>query len=213
MAHQPATGSLTVVPANRASFDDLQTVFGTRGAASRCQCQRYKLAPGESFGSTPVEERAHRLRVQTSCDDPDSTETSGLVGYLDGVPVGWCAVEPRCRYRGMLRNQRVPWAERDEDKQDCTVWAITCVLARAGFRRQGVGKSLIPTAVRFARESGARAIEAYPMTTPHAIDEELHCGLLPMFLDAGFTEVSRPTKRRAVVRLEFAGRGVHSEGT
>jgi len=103
MAPQPGAGSLTVVPANQASFGDLQAIFGTRGQASRCQCQRYTLAPLESFGSTPVEERAHRLRVQTSCGDPGSSETSGLVAYLDGVPVGWCAVEPRCNYESLLR--------------------------------------------------------------------------------------------------------------
>jgi hypothetical protein len=42
------------------------------------------------------------------------------------------------------------------------------------------------------------------MTTTRGIDEELHSGLLTAFLDAGFTEVTRPTKRRAVVRVELA---------
>lgn len=199
-------GPLSVVPANHASFGDLQAIFGTRGPASRCQCQRYKLKPRESFASTPVEERSHRLRVQTSCGDPGSTETSGLVAYLDGDPVGWCAVEPRCGYESMARQQKVPWSGREEDKQDCSVWAITCLFARAGFRRRGISRTLVRAAVRFARDRGARAIEAYPMTTAHAIDEELHCGLLTTFLDAGFAEVTRPTKRRAVVRVDFADR-------
>ena len=68
MAPQPGAGSLTVVPANHVSFGDVQAIFGTRGQASRCQCQRYKLAPLESFGLTPVKERA--LRAQTSCGEP-----------------------------------------------------------------------------------------------------------------------------------------------
>jgi hypothetical protein len=33
---------VSVVPANQASWDDLQAVFG-RGAAAKCQCQRIKL--------------------------------------------------------------------------------------------------------------------------------------------------------------------------
>lgn len=106
--------------------------------------------------------------------------------------------------RGLLRNQRVPWSGRDEDKQDSTVWAITCLFTRAGYRRQGPSRTLVQEAVRFAWARGARAIEAHPMTTPHAIAEELHCGLLPTFLDAGFAQVSRPTKRRAVVRIDLA---------
>jgi hypothetical protein len=91
-APEPA---VTVVPANEASWEDLQTIFGTRGQASRCQCQRYKLRPREAFASFPVEERAFRLREQTDCGHPASDVTSGLVAYLDGEPVGWCAVEPR----------------------------------------------------------------------------------------------------------------------
>lgn len=41
------------------------------------------------------------------------------------------------------------------------------------------------------------------MITTAAIDEELHVGTLSVFLAAGFEEVSRPTARRAVVRVDF----------
>jgi hypothetical protein len=35
---------------------------------------------------------------QTACGDADAPATGGLVGYLDGEPVGWVAVEPRTAY-------------------------------------------------------------------------------------------------------------------
>jgi GNAT superfamily N-acetyltransferase len=196
-------GPLSIVPANEASWEDLQAVFGTRGQASRCQCQRYKLRPRESFGSFPAEERAHRLREQTDCGHPGSGTTSGLVAYLDGEPVGWCAVEPRTAYEGLLRNNRVPWEGRDEDKADGTVWAVTCLFARAGFRKRGVSRALARAAVDFARARGARALEGYPITTKNVISEELHVGTESVFADAGFAEVSRPTPRRAVMRIDF----------
>jgi GNAT superfamily N-acetyltransferase len=195
--------ALRIVPANEASFEDLQTIFGTRGPASRCQCQRYKLRAGESFGSFPAGERAQRLREQTDCGHPESGTTSGLVAYLDGEPVGWCAVEPRPAYHGLVRNNRVPWAGRDEDKDDESVWAVTCLFARAGFRKRGVSRALARAAVDFARDRGARAIEGYPMTSRNAILEELHVGTQRTFADAGFAEVSRPTLRRAVMRIDF----------
>jgi GNAT superfamily N-acetyltransferase len=188
-----------IVPANQASFDDIQTVFGTRGPAHRCQCQRYKLKAREAFAKFPVEERELRLRVQTD-DEP----TTGLVAYLDGEPVGWCAVEPRPAYEGLLRSNRVPWEGRDEDKADGSVWAVTCVFARAGYRRRGVSHALVRAAVDHARASGARALEGYPMTTKDVIVEELHVGTVGAFAAAGFTEVSRPTKRRIVMRIDFA---------
>ena len=197
---------LTIVPANEASWEDVQAVFGTRGPAAECQCQRYKLRPREAFSKFPVEERAHRLRTQTECGHPESKTTSGLVAYLDGEPVGWCAVEPRTAYEGLLRNIRVPWEGRTEDKADDSVWAVTCILARAGFRRRGVGYALVRAAVDFARGRGARALEGYPMLTEPGHDitwGELNVGTRSMFEVAGFTQVSHPTKRRVVMRIDF----------
>jgi GNAT superfamily N-acetyltransferase len=195
--------SLSVVPANEASCGDLRTVFGSRGAASWCQCQRYKLGPGEAFRSFPVEERVRRLHEQTGCGDPESETTSGLVAYLDGEPVGWCAVEPRPGYEGLLRVFRVPWDGRDEEKTDQGVWAVTCLFVRAGFRKRGVSRTLARAAVAFARERGARAVEAYPIVTKNVIAEELHVGTPSVFADAGLVEVSRPTPRRLVMRRDF----------
>lgn len=195
--------AIRVVPANEASCEDLRAIFGARGEASRCQCQRYKLRPREAFRNFPVEERAHRLRMQTECGHPESQTTSGLIAYLDGEPVGWCAVEPRPAYVGLVRNARVPWEGRNEDKADASVWAVTCLFTRAGFRRRGISRALARAAVDFARARGARAIEAYPITTTHVIAEELHVGTLGVFGAAGFAEIGRPTKRRAVMRIDF----------
>jgi GNAT superfamily N-acetyltransferase len=195
--------AISVVPANEVSLEDLRTIFGRRGEAARCQCQRYKLQPRESFASFPAEERAHRLRQQTDCGHPESGTTSGLVAYLDGEAVGWCAVEPRPAYLGLLRSYRVPWEGRAEDKNDDSVWAVTCFVTRVGFRKRGVSRALAAAAVDFAREHGARAIEGYPITTKEVILEELHVGTEGVFTHAGFVEVSRPTLRRVVMRIDF----------
>jgi GNAT superfamily N-acetyltransferase len=195
---------VVVRSADRATWSDLQLVFGTRGPASRCWCQRFKLAPKESFGSVPAEDRAHRLREQTDCDHPGAGRTSGLVGYLDDEAVGWCAVEPRPHYDGLVRVFRVPWLGRDEDRSDEGVWAVTCLLTRTGFRRQGVSRALARAAVEFARTGGARALEAYPIIkTAGILAEELHVGTVATFAGAGLREVARPTLRRVVMRIDF----------
>ena len=197
---------LLIVPANEASWEDIDAVFGERGEAHVCQCQRYKLSPGEAFKKVPVEERAHRLRTQTECDHPKSKTTSGLVAYLAGEPVGWCAVEPRTAYFGLMRNFKVHWDGRNEDKGDDTVWSVTCFVVRAGYRRRGVSRALARAAVDFARERGARAIEAYPMLVDPGHDVqwgELHVGKRSIFDAAGYSEVSHPSKRRVVMRIDF----------
>jgi GNAT superfamily N-acetyltransferase len=196
--------ALTVVPANEASWEELQAIFGTRGYASRCQCQLFKIGHAD-WTPAPVEERAFNLRVQTDCGHPGSDTTSGLVAYLDGEPAGWCAVEPRTAYP-RLPPRRVAWTARGEDRDDESVWAVTCFLTRAGYRRRGISRALARAAVGFARERGARAIEGYPMITESGQEitwGELHVGSRSIFAAAGFTEVSRPTLRRVVMRIDF----------
>ncbi|MFF3936172.1 GNAT family N-acetyltransferase [Streptomyces phaeofaciens] len=198
-------GELDVVPANEASWDDIRAVFGTTDYPGRCQCRRYKVLDHVWNTSTP-EERAAGLREQSGCDDPGARSTTGLVGYLDGEPVGWAAVEPRTAYPRLLRT-RVPWTgRRGEDKADDGVWAVTCLLTRRGFRRRGITYGLARATVPYARAHGARALEAYPMLTTPGVEitwGELHVGAHQVFAEAGFREVSRPTLRRAVMRIDF----------
>jgi GNAT superfamily N-acetyltransferase len=204
--HDVGMNGLTIVPANQASWEELQAVFGTRGDTSRCQCQRYKMQPGESWASVGAEELGFRLRQQTDCGHPESDTTSGLVAYLEGEPVGWCAVEPRTAYARLLRNTRVPWDSRAEDKADDTVWAVTCFVARAGYRRRGISRALARAAVDFARGRGARALEGYPIVTQpgqEIMASEVHVGSRSIFEAAGFTEVTQPTIRRVVMRIDF----------
>ncbi len=202
------TDAIRVVPANQASWDDIQTVFGDRGPARNCQCQRYKLAPREAFSKFPAEERARRLREQTQPGMPGAASTTGLVAYLGDEPVGWCAVQPRREYPSLLRVYRTPWDGRDEDKADDSVWSITCVFVRAGFRKRGVAYALAEAAVRFARDRGARTLEAYPMRSEigEVTWDEIHVGAQSIFAAAGMDEVSRPGIRRAVMRVDFRPR-------
>jgi GNAT superfamily N-acetyltransferase len=194
--------SLRVMPANQVAFDDVQSVFGDRGAAARCQCQRYRLRPGESFGKQPVEERQHRLREQAGYGDPDAP-TCGLVVWLEDEPAGWCAVGPRSDLDGLKRVFTVPWKGREEDPDDPAIWAVTCFYTRKGFRRRGIASALLLAAVEHARSQAARAVEGYPITRTDVINEELHVGTVSMFEEAGFTQVGAPTSRRLVMRIDF----------
>jgi GNAT superfamily N-acetyltransferase len=194
---------VSVVPANEASWDDLQAVFG-RGAAAKCQCQRVKLGDRAWF-DMPVEERAHRLREETDCGNPEADGTSGMVAYLGGEPVGWVAVEPRANYR-RLRGSSVPWAGRTEDPDDPEVWAIVCFAIRPGYRGEGLTRPLAKAAVEYARACGATAVEGYPMIPKPGQNVswgEMNVGSRNTFLAAGLREVSRPTARRVVMRLDL----------
>jgi GNAT superfamily N-acetyltransferase len=195
---------LSVVPANEASWEDVEAVFGTADYAGLCRCQRLKVR-GWIWRDSTLEERTVMLQEQTACGDTRATATSGLVAYVDGEPAGWVAVEPRTAYP-KLRTARIPWTGRDEDKSDDGVWAVTCFVVRKGYRGGGLTYLLARATVGFARARGARALEAYPMITQPGREitwGELNVGARQVFEAAGFHEVSRPTVRRVVMRIDF----------
>lgn len=195
-SREPVTDSqLTIIPANQAAWADLQAIFES-GDTARCWCQQFRMLPKESWASEGPDELAARLRDQTACGT--SAETTGLVAYLDGEPVGWCAVAPRAGHPRLLRDYRVPWLGRTEDKTDPTVWAVTCFVTRAGYRRRGIGRALARATVGFARFCGAGAVEGYPDLVDGG-----SVGTLAMFAGAGYADVSRPGNRRAVMRVDF----------
>ena len=196
---------LSIIPASQASWADLRAVFGTADYPGMCYCQHYKTRDCH-WSSLSGEERHRRLREQTRCDDPGARTTSGLVAYLGPEPVGWVAVEPRTAYP-RLPKVRTVWSGRQEDKTDDGVWAVTCFVTRKGYRKRGITYALAAATVGFARDQGARALEAYPMITSPGKEitwGELHVGSRQVFADAGFTEVSHPSPRRVVVRMDFA---------
>ena len=56
--------TVTVVPANEASWDNLVAIFGTTDAG-RCQCQRFKVV-GWIWRDSTQESRTAALRHQTA---------------------------------------------------------------------------------------------------------------------------------------------------
>jgi GNAT superfamily N-acetyltransferase len=198
-----AADRVTMVPANEATWDDITAVFGDKDAG-QCQCQRFKVL-GWIWRDSTLAQRTAMLQAQTACGHPDAPATSGLIAFLDDEPVGWVAVEPRTAYP-KLRTSRVPWSGRDEDKDDDSVWAVTCLVVRKGFRGRELTYAMARATIDHARSRGARALEAYPMITQPGKEitwGELHVGARQVFEEAGFREVSHPTPRRVVMRIDF----------
>jgi GNAT superfamily N-acetyltransferase len=129
--------------------------FGT-GGARKCRCQALKT-PGWIWRDTTQEQRDAAQLEQTGCgtDGP----TSGLIGYLDGEPAGWVAVEPRDNYP-RIWNRKQPWMRMDPDLDG--VWSVTCFVVRKGFRRQGLMYELAAATVEYGRHVGAHLLEGYP---------------------------------------------------
>jgi GNAT superfamily N-acetyltransferase len=201
---RPIADELRIVPANDASADDVQALFAEGDAATRYQCQWFRWTPAE-HRQTPRAQRMERFNEQAHFGEPRASTTAGLVAYFGDEPVGWCAVAPRSTYI-RLRNSRMVWARRQEDPDDDSVWTVSCFVVRRDYRRKGVSYALARASVDFARDRGAKAVEGYPLITGPGKDVgwgELFVGSTGVFAAAGFVEITRPTIRRAVMRLDL----------
>jgi GNAT superfamily N-acetyltransferase len=192
--------AVRVVPADAAPWEDVRAVFGARGEAARCLCQRMRR-PHRAWHEMPMAEREERLRAQAAGG-------GGLVAYIGEEPVGWCggaaagvlAADPGADDRALGGAGGGQGGEG--------VWAVACLVTRAGFRRRGVMRALAAASVGFATARGARAVKGYPMVRQVGKDVtwgEMSVGAESAFAAAGFRVVSRPGVRRVVMRVEFAG--------
>ncbi len=194
--------ALRIVPASHASIDELEAVFDRPGDQRSCRCQWFMHDRAGYRAMSPAA-RAEALRAQAGCGD-EQASTSGLLAFVDGEPAAWVAVEPRAHYVRM-RSMRIPWLGRDEDPDDDGVWAITCFVVRREHRGRGLTRALAIAAVDHARSHGAAAVEGYPrVVEPGAtLGGELYVGPVSAFAAAGMSEVSAPTPKRRVMRIDL----------
>jgi hypothetical protein len=78
-------------------------------------------------------------------------------------------------------------------------------VVHAGFCGQGLTYELARAAVEFARERGAAALEGYPIVAKPGQKitwDEASVGTPQVFAAAGLAQVSSPTVRRRVMRID-----------
>ncbi len=190
---------LSVHPLTPERWKDLEEVFQSKGCsqARGCWCMYYRETGKQNYppGSKPSECRKQQLKELAR-----SGPAPGLIGYSGEKPVGWVSLGPRSSF---LKLAKSPVMKPVDDEP---VWSIVCFVVPAPHRRSGVATALLRGAVEYAKENGARIIEAYPVDrTGPGHDEWLWFGTKSMYDRAGFTEVARRRAERPVMRLSLAG--------
>jgi GNAT superfamily N-acetyltransferase len=187
-----------VQPVTPERWRDMVDLFerpGPKGAWARtgaCYCMFWRLESAE------YEEGFRRRSLEQATGGPNKTHMKGLVtsgrepgllAYRDGLAVGWVAVSARSE---LLRLARSPALRSDDGLADERVWSISCLYVHRSAWRSGVGTALLKAAVERAGQSGAAAIDAYPVKVGN-IDP--YTGYDTMFARAGFREL-RPGRGR-----------------
>lgn len=173
-------------------WDDFLTVMGPRGGDAGCFCMYFRQT-GSEFEKHQGDSNRSLMK-----DIVDSGDIPGLIGYLDGEPVGWVAVGPRDWYGRLARS---PVAKPIDDRP---AWSITCFVIRKEHRGKGVATALLGSAVEWARSQGAELIEGYPVEPRRNMpDFWAWMGFASMFEGCGFEEVARRSETRPFMRLEL----------
>jgi len=186
-----AVHDLEIHPLTPDRWPDLEALFSTNAVTRDCWCMWFRLTTAEyEAGRKEPNRIAFRGIVERAPAPP------GLLAYIHGQAVGWCALAPREEY------PRVRRARAMKPIDDRPAWAITCFFVRRDARGRGVTKALLRAAVDFARAHGATLIEGYPVDTSmgRVTPDAAYHGPLKLFADAGFTEVARRDGRRVIVR-------------
>ncbi|WCM54977.1 GNAT family N-acetyltransferase [Microbacterium sp. EF45047] len=180
--------------------DDIQHSLTGGDDGPSCQCM-WPMLTNKDWNATNVDERRAMFH-----DEIAAGPAPGLVAYVDGEAAGWIRIGPRDRQRRIPRTRAIA-AATTEPFGDPGVWSVTCFVVRRDHRGKGLNTELLRAAIDYARESGARLIEAYPVDTSegeHRSNDLFH-GTLSTFLAQGFQQGAPLTRGRVLVTLNLRG--------
>jgi len=128
----------------------------------------------------------------------EAGEPPGLLAYVDGEAVGWVSVDQRERLAHFEYGRKLKALDRPDG-----LWSIVCFVIDKRYRKQGLMGRLLERALDYARERGARVVEAYPIEAKGELKSyEGFEGIAPVFRRAGFERVggteARPVMRKAL---------------
>ncbi len=187
-----AARALETRPVTLEEWDDLEALFGEKGACGGCWCMWWRLKRSEwEKGKGEGNRMALRSIVE-------SGEVPGLLAYIGDEPVAWCSVGPRDAFP-VLERSRVLARVDDEP-----VWSVVCFFVAKDHRRKGITAHLLEAVKEYARAKGATIVEGYPFEPekdqPPAF---VWTGLASAFRKAGFVEVMRRSRTRPIMRFRL----------
>ncbi|MCT9819912.1 GNAT family N-acetyltransferase [Microbacterium sp. W1N] len=161
-------------------FDDIRTMVGPKQPTSNvCWCLSYRLTSGRENRELRGTARGDRVRQLLRGGPP------GVLAYDGDEVVGWAAVHPRAD-TSFATSRKIPHVD------DADVWSLWCLRVRPGHRGEGISHALLAGAVAFARDSGAPAIEGYPVDNAgEKVDLTMaYVGTRALFERAGFRKAA-----------------------
>jgi len=160
----------------------LEDLFGSKGACNGCWCMYWRIGSNYHKRSRDLNKREFKSIVKKG-------PPPGLIAFLDSIPVGWCQLTAK---------SSLPWLEKNYGSDDnaSDFWSISCFYVKNGYRKIGVTSALIEYAIRLAKRSRIKLIEAYPGNSNSSFT-----GFPSTFRKAGFKVTDHGKYSRTIVRL------------
>jgi predicted GNAT family acetyltransferase len=188
--------STTIVPVTSERWPDFEDLFGKQGACYGCWCTHFRLPPAARRENDRERNKDH-IRARIEAGPPP-----GLLAFQDGNAVGWMQIGPRADVPEWNNAGRGSAPLEPSEADDPDVWAISCFFLRSKARGKGLTHQLVQGGVEFARDNGARVLEACPMDLSRdSRSIGLFVGSTRVFEKAGFQRMVERKAGRPLVRL------------
>ncbi len=174
------TASLIFRPVTAETVSDFEQLFAAKGSPNWCWCMAWRATPAE------IKDSKSPARRQQILDRIAAGTPAGLLAYERDHPIAWVSVAPKSTFRGLGGTE-------DEYR----VWSLTCMFVPRARRGEGLSAKLIEAAADYARQNGARLLEAYPVDPDSP--SYRHMGFVASFEKLGFTPDGMAGSRRHVM--------------
>ncbi len=186
----------TITPVTAELWPDFEDLFGKQGACYGCWCTHFRQAPAVRRQNDRERNKDH-IRARIEAGPPP-----GLLAFEEGRAVGWMQVGPRADVPEWNNAGRGSAPVDPADAADPGVWAISCFFIRTRARGKGLTHGLVAAGIDFARQSGARLLEACPMDLSRdSRSIGLFVGSSRVFEKAGFERLVERKAGRPLMRL------------
>ena len=184
-------------PVTPERWEDLERLFGPRGAIGGCWCMWWRVKRKEFEQQQGDGNRTAMHSIVKSGKIP------GILAYSNGEPIAWCSVAPREEFPVLDRS---PILKRVDEQP---VWSVVCFYIAKEYRHQHLSSRMLKAAVEYASQRGAQIIEGYPITPKkdQAPNIYIFTGIESTFLKAGFVEVARRSEYRPIMRYSVEEQG------
>ena len=190
--------TIEVTPLTVDRWPLFEALFGKQGACYGCWCTHFRLPPAIRRENDRQRNKDF-MRARIEAGPPP-----GLLAIEDGEAVGWMQIGPRADVPEWNNPGRVSAPLEEPDRNDPAVWAISCFFVRNRARGKGLSHRLVASGIDFARESGARFLEACPMDQSRdSRSIGLFVGSTRVFVRAGFSMVAERKAGRPLMRIEL----------